>query len=297
MADDSNAEQQTDTSNKQEKGTSFTINKIHVRIGKPFPMHSKQGNWVNCLSSLPTIPEKQANYVPMPYTFRLPPAPKPTHVKNVVAKSPPFHLLLDHTIAVIWMVFSNETYDSPLGIVQLQWALAFLKTIYSKSGERPKDVELCIEVIEDQLIEQYAGMAKQLSQMDKINDSSHYADGAFGSKTVVVQTFPFSKNYADLVEKLGEKQADDVPSITSAAAQEELENLKKAAGVESMEKLDSVSREKAVNVLKIWHHEQTGKIKEEMKKLKSIEEQIQQVNAGNFQYLDAAQMETLFFED
>lgn len=286
------------TGGTAEKSTTFTISKVHIRPGKPFNMDNTiSPNWTNCLSTLPTIPEKPGKYIPMPYTFRLPSAPKPTQIKNVVARSPPFHLLVDHTIAVIWMLFSNENYDSPMGIVQLQWALAFLKTIYLRTGERPKDVELCIENIEDMLMEEYATLSEQLDAMNKINESSHYADGAFGSATVVTKKFPFSATYADLVNKLGETPIHEEPSITSQEAQEELENLKKAAGVESIEKLDSVSKDKAINVLKMWYTEQTGKIKEEMKKLKSIQDQIKNVNDGNFQYLDAAQMELLFLGD
>lgn len=291
-------EEGTETEQKNEtveKSTTFTITKVHVRPGKPFIMETPvTPNWTNCLTSLPTIQVEPGNYVPMPYTFRLPPAPKPTQIKNVVARSPPFHLLVDHAIAVIWMLFSSEEYDSPLGIVQLQWALAFLKTIYLRSGERPKDVELCIENIEDLLIEEYANLSVELEKMNKINETSHYADGAFGSTTVVTKKFPVSVNYANLVSKLGEVQLHDEPSITSQEAQEELENLKKAAGVESIENLDSVSREKAINVLKMWYTEQSGKIKEEVKKLKAIEDQIKNVNNGNFQYLDAAQMELIF---
>lgn len=283
-------------SDTAEKSTTFTITKVHVRPGKPFNMETPiTPNWTNCLTNLPLIPEQPGKYVPMPYTFRLPGASKPTQIKNVVAKSPPFHVLVDHTLAVIWMIFSTEKYaNSPLGIVQLQWALAFLKTIFLRTGERPKDVEICIENIENILIDRYAAMNQEMDKMNRINETVHFADGALGSKTVVTKKFPFSVNYADLVNVLGENKIHDEPSITSQEAQQELENLKKAAGVESIEKLDSVSREKAINVLKMWYTEQTGKIKEEMKKLKSIQDQIQNVNDGNFQYLDAAQMELLF---
>ncbi|CAG9762191.1 unnamed protein product [Ceutorhynchus assimilis] len=281
-----------------EKKHSFTISKVHVRPGKPFtPLEKDTLNWANCLNSSPTIQVKSSPYVPMPYTFRLPPAPKPTQIKNVVGKSPPFHTLVDHTIAVIWMMFSSENYDSPLGIVQLQWALAFLKTIFLRTGERPKDVEICIDAIEDVLLEKYANLSEQLERMTKINESSHYADGAFGSMTVVTKDFPFSATYADLVHKLGEIEVHADPSITSQQAEEELNNLKKAAGVQSIEKLDSVSKEKAINVLKMWRVEQTGKIKEEIKKLKLIQEQINNVNDGTAQFLDAAQMEELFIGD
>ncbi|XP_030745638.1 uncharacterized protein LOC115874584 [Sitophilus oryzae] len=291
-------EEQTAKKDKKEKST-----RVHVRIGKPFPVHcfekGKKSSWSNYLSALPTIPEKTGKYTPMPYTFRLPPSPKPIQVKNVIAKCPPFYVLLDHAIAVIWMVFSGEKYDCPLGIAQLQWALAFLKTIYARTGERPKDVEVCVEAIEDILIDRYAALSKEIDKVDKINERSDFTDGALHSKTVKkinLDKFVFSKNYEDLAARMEPDDLSKVPSITSEAAQEELDNLKKAAGVESIEKLDTVSKDKAVNVLKMWYQEQTGKIKEEVKKLKSIQEQIQHVNNANIDFLDAAQMETFFEE-
>lgn len=70
-------------------------------------------------------PEK---YSPKPYTFRIPgPMPKNTVGDLCAVKSPPFIYQLDHTLAVVWILFSKDEYERPLGIVQLQWALNFLK--------------------------------------------------------------------------------------------------------------------------------------------------------------------------
>lgn len=44
--------------------------------------------------------------------------------------------------------------------MQLHWALNFLRGIHNKGGLHPKDVEICIQAIEDQLIDQYASMVE-----------------------------------------------------------------------------------------------------------------------------------------
>ncbi|XP_060529158.1 uncharacterized protein LOC132703736 [Cylas formicarius] len=261
-------EQQTEKRAVEEKGTAFAINKVHVRSGKSFFDGCER--WQKCFTSLPIISDKPAKYMPMPYTFRLPPGPKSSRVDTISARNIPFHLWLDHTIAVVWMLFSEQEYDCPLGAAQLQWALAFLKSIFSKNGDRPKDVELCVEKIESKLIDEYAMLCSELSKMNKIEKIRVVP------RTTVVKKFAFSKNYADLASKLGAKMAVRVSSTRSI--EEELEKLKMAADAEHLEMLDSVSKERAIDILKCWHKEQTSKVKDEIQKLKYIEEKL---NEGN----------------
>ncbi|XP_066245920.1 uncharacterized protein [Euwallacea similis] len=280
---------------KDDGTITFTITKVHVRPGKPFNTETTvTTNWTNCLTNLPVIPEKPSKYIPMPCTFRLPRASKFTQVKNVMTRCPPFHLLVDHTIAVIWMIFSPEQYKSPLGIAQLHWALHFLKTIYLRNGDRPKDVELCIDNIEEMLMEQYAMLNLELGKIDKINESSHCADKVCGSNNVSTQKFSFSVNYEKLVAKLGEFEMEEESSLTFQEAQLELDNLKNAAGVKSLEKLDLVSRKKATDLLNVWYNKQKSKINEEMRKLKSIQDQINSLYEGS---LDVAEIELQLLDD
>lgn len=46
------------------------------------------------------------------------------------------------------------------GIGQLQWALSFLKGITNSRGEYPKDVAICIQAVEDELVSGYAQMVE-----------------------------------------------------------------------------------------------------------------------------------------
>lgn len=47
------------------------------------------------------------NYRPVPYTFRIPGGGREFNLGH--ARSPPPHIQLDHTLAVIWHLFSPET--------------------------------------------------------------------------------------------------------------------------------------------------------------------------------------------
>lgn len=67
---------------------------------------------------------------------------------------------------MIWCLFSKQPPAKPLGIAQLQWALNFLKGIKNQNGEQPKDILLCIQAIQDQLLETYAALVDEFEDAD-----------------------------------------------------------------------------------------------------------------------------------
>ncbi|KAJ8941838.1 hypothetical protein NQ318_005121, partial [Aromia moschata] len=209
-----------------------------IRPGRPAVTENEiEGHY---LTRLPVLEEKKAPYVPMTYTFRVKPTTNRVKLSTLFGRTPPFYLLLDHTIAVIWGIFGNGEYDCPLGIAQLQWALLFLKTIHTRKGDCPPDVQLCIDAIEKILVDQYADLSTEISNLDRLNRTVHYIDGALGSTTMISQTLPFSLNYAEMMSKTPQDKQSDLEktiSITSTEAEEQLEFLKKSAGVESIENL------------------------------------------------------------
>ncbi|XP_022918132.1 uncharacterized protein [Onthophagus taurus] len=225
------------------------------------------------------------SYIPSPYTFRAPARAKSFVRMN--AKCPPFYLQLDHTLAVIWTLFSDNPPVS-LGIVQLQWALNFLQGIYTRKGEHPKDVSLCIQAIEDLLLAKYADMAKEVSfieeeekkkRMRKVMPSS--SDASMKSKQTVCESetcfgrmcldvdrvlsheanissspMPFSVNYSDIVDKV-RVDYDQMYSKHSRASTT-------ISGVE-------LPQENTMEFLEKWRADQIKKIQAEMLRLKSIE--------------------------
>ncbi|KAJ8982833.1 hypothetical protein NQ317_014222, partial [Molorchus minor] len=211
------------------------IGKIQVRPGRPAVTEDEIGK--NYLTRLPVMESKKAAYVPMPYTFRVKSMSNRVKVNTLLGRAPPFYLLLDHTIAVIWAIFGNQEYDCPLGIAQLQWALSFLKTVHTPKGDRPEDVQLCIDAIENILVDKYAELSTEINGLEDLDKTVHYVDGALGSKTMITQALPFSLNYAEMMTRTPSKGVEKTESVTSAEAQLRLDDIKMAAGVESIENL------------------------------------------------------------
>lgn len=176
------------------------------------------------------------------YTFRIPLASLYAPIKNGLVKCPPFYLLLDHTLAVIWTLFTKCAVPKELGnlivncynviiieivkiagIVQLQWALGFLRTIHNTRGEYTKDVQLCIIAIEDQLIELYADMVDEVKKIPKkkkscsscCKKSSTTVESVEDIDITLKQNYvkkciPFSINYNELLKR----NANLKPNIT-----------------------------------------------------------------------------------
>lgn len=68
----------------------------------------------NYTTKLPHIGNKPTEYRPMPYTFRIESTLAPVKITKLMARSPPHYMLLDHTMAVVWLLFANKEYNGPL---------------------------------------------------------------------------------------------------------------------------------------------------------------------------------------
>lgn len=113
----------------------------------------------------------------------------------------------------------------------MQWALNFLKGIYNRKGEHPKDVEVCIQACQDQLIDQYASMIEEVPiekykntlcgydcssrrrgscegnvSSNSLNRLPSCASSVFGKPVIsssdcTSTKVPFSINYAEMVKR------------------------------------------------------------------------------------------------
>lgn len=54
---------------------------------------------------------------------------------------------------------------------------------------------------------------------------------------VITKDIPFSLNYSDMIDKCEKGDVRQTKSITSTQAEEQLENIKKTAGVDTLERL------------------------------------------------------------
>lgn len=185
----------------------------------------------NYLSNLPTISKEPGSYIPMPYIFRLSSLKSEINDLKFIIKMVPFHLLLDHTIAVIWLTLSEKDYTAPLGIVQLQWANEFLKTIFNEKGEHPKDIQFCIDTIERLLLEEYSDLNKEL---DKLENAKKNLQNNGITNVAIVKNVPFSLNYCDMIEKVPEASSKEFEmklkqsTMTQDEIDIEIENIRKA---------------------------------------------------------------------
>ncbi|XP_012260165.2 uncharacterized protein LOC105688422 [Athalia rosae] len=99
---------------------------------------------------------------PLVYSFRVPSNPLPGSVMNALL--PPCWLYHDHAFGVIWMLFHQK--KQYLGIAQLHWCLRFLLDLKNSEGEYTGDVNICIQAVQDDLIEQYAKLGTALENQE-----------------------------------------------------------------------------------------------------------------------------------
>lgn len=108
-----------------------------------------------------------------------------------------------------------------LGIVQLQWASSFLRNVHNVKGDYTKDVQICIETIEEELIKLYAEMVDEVKSGSQKRTKSKACCSCFCKKkpsstnnnitckdhpsmstTIYEQRqMPFSINYIDIKKK------------------------------------------------------------------------------------------------
>lgn len=98
--------------------------------------------------------DKAFHFTPKLYIFRLgTPSQDPSNYK---AFRPPTWLLFDHTIAIIWYIFSpNLSQSKRPNIPQLQWTLEYINSSKSSDTHSPF-MDLLVRSIEDKLIYIYA---------------------------------------------------------------------------------------------------------------------------------------------
>ncbi|XP_018324839.1 uncharacterized protein LOC108736776 [Agrilus planipennis] len=269
-----------------------------------FPHYSPYGTRKPCKS--PSGHDIQCDYVPVLYTFRVPVSARNVipiaEIKSQYVKCPPFYLQLDHTLGVIWSLYSKTAVDDmSLGIAQLQWALNFLEGIYDENSVHPQDVAICIEAIQEELIQEYA----QIADVIKEGETSQAAETAEGGKPQAAEgdlevceeepeKLPFSVNYEEmsknLPSRIGQFLSFRKPSIVLTGEEMDMEIEKINETYNECTKLGKkcplYSRDSLMDFLKSWRKEQIEKIQVEIKRLQSIESFLCNADNAEFPPLD-----------
>ncbi|XP_031358973.1 uncharacterized protein LOC116182579 isoform X1 [Photinus pyralis] len=212
-------------------------------------------------------------YTPIPYTFRLPNDSTVYPGGKGIAKCPPFYVQLDHTLAVVWSLFSEKPTEKPLGVAQIQWALSFLKGIKNTKGDPPPDIFVCIEVMEEALIKQYADMADAMKSLKPNETVSASAVSQTTPSKILQEQKSFSINYTEMVKYKGtpsERTLVPTPDSNELSAMEKI--------VTSTPNKGSRTNNEVAQFLRSFRKEQISKVEEEVKRLKCIETYISNID-------------------
>lgn len=216
-------------------------------------------------------------YTPIPYTFRLPNDSTVYPGGKGIAKCPPFYVQLDHTLAVVWSLFSEKPTAKPLGVAQIQWALTFLKGIKNSKGDHPPDILVCIEVMEEALIKQYADMADAMKSL-KPNGTVSASAVSQATPSKISQEQPsFSINYTEMAKC---KWTPSERTLVATTDFNELSATEKI--VTSTPKKGSRNNSEVVEFLRSFRKEQISKVEDEVKRLKCIETYISNIDKCDF---------------
>ncbi|KAF2899199.1 hypothetical protein ILUMI_06986 [Ignelater luminosus] len=288
----------TSRSSRSPKSSKVTLNASEVDVDKAVSSTS---------TTLTSVTSKSAIYKPIPYVFRIPSNLISLADGHNTAKCPPFFIQLDHALAVVWTIFSKEKMEKPLGVAQLQWALSFLKGIRNKQGKHPRDIAICIEAMEDALLQQYAAMADTVKLTDENSfiqskpTLSTHTIASNAEKSLVTQKLPFSVNYAEMSRYIPQ-QSDQIYdaqcdiSTTRINALQQLDKFKRTGNfpLNFFLKGSSLAKGNTVEALKMRRKEQISKLQEELERLHSIETFICNFDKHNFKpYLNSQQVDVL----
>lgn len=182
------------------KASSFEVYRQQKKEKKSYGfkrVHVMPGGHTSYHLTVPTLPEeKSSEYVPMTYVFRFPQQNLQGKLHAFRGKSPPFEVLFDHTVAVIWILLSKESYDCPCGIAQVQWAYNFLKTIRKSEGDHSKDVKCMLEIMQRALVQLY--QKAQEEDLEKITEMTQQITEEDNFDLVEI---PFSATYSELKQR------------------------------------------------------------------------------------------------
>ncbi|CAH0559930.1 unnamed protein product [Brassicogethes aeneus] len=261
---------------------SYGVSRVQVMPGLAADYSTSYDEEINYTPFVPTLSEDIFIYIPMTYVFRIPQFNVKKKVKNLNAKSPPFHILFDHCVAVMWVLLSDGSFECPMGISQLQWAYNFLKTIRLSNGLHSDDTRIMLQTISELLRKAYAMLSPELNTIENANKNINYYD-VFGT-VEDIEKKPISVSYEEM-----KKRGDDVITVNRATAEPPLseEELRQKIDqlIEDMEDFEHLEQERREKLIKdfIKYKDQIQKrCEEQMETLLAIQSIMKEVSPELF---------------
>lgn len=104
--------------------------------------------------SIIDVSSQSKDFHPTPYDFKINDnTNQSVGDHDVDIKSPPFGILFDHTLSVIWCAFARQYLDN-LDISQVEWARKFTESVLMSSPTA--DTDHILSRLDDLIIEKYA---------------------------------------------------------------------------------------------------------------------------------------------
>ncbi|KAK9502090.1 hypothetical protein O3M35_012688 [Rhynocoris fuscipes] len=206
--------------------------------------------------------------------------------ETVLASSPPFWVLVDHLVGVVWKLYSKEKDGRKLGIMQLQWALEFIKMIKDDRGNLTKTLEAVKNTIEDSLILKYACLptgdkrkkceepeddGKQRPTVKSFEGLPQTSQSASLTLRDVMSRLPKTETLRPTATGLPLDGTAEVPISSAPSAP------KSSIPTEFTMKMEDI-----LKYLMFLKKEQQTRISKEQKELERLEDAINQVEAGQF---------------
>lgn len=115
------------------------------------------------------LPKEAVVFLPKPYIFRSHNSSGdfsqigPDQCLEQRVRFPDFNVLLDHTLAAVWMCHEQDSTNADINLSeeQLQWAIKFLYSVRSSDDEEFSDVSAIIERMQQVAFEKHALNKKQ----------------------------------------------------------------------------------------------------------------------------------------
>lgn len=219
-------------------------------------------------------------FFPHPYNFRIKDHNEDyvqmdaAQCLNARVRCPEFHIIFDHTLAVLWMCFSKQ--PGALSASQIQWAVKFLEGITNDQGEHSSDVRFAIARLNELTMKKY-----NLAPDSKIRPSTSEPNlSKMTMNSNSKNSISFTLN--DMLQKFYPERLIQLLSFSSSRTNNSKPDMDTAQGI------DNTQHHKDMDFLKNAHTDRM--LNKNIIRLKSIDNMIAAMKADGVNDEEMKQM-------